>query len=158
MAWPGLQSDAPEVRTVERMPGSGLSAIDGLRRLVPLGLGLLALAVATFAGWDRTLDELLVSPPLFIRVVSGTAAALIGLVLVFRAAERIGDDRGPAALVRSLRIVFLAVASFAAAAGWYLASPLPIVAGLVIAGVDVVETSFLLMVTAVRSERRDPSR
>ena len=47
-------------------------------------------------------------------------------------------------MVRGVRLVFLAAASFTAAAGWLLAEPLPLVIALVIAGVDVVETSFLL--------------
>ncbi len=124
-----------------------------LRRLFPLALGLLAIAVGTLAGWDRALNELLVSPPPFIRVVLGTAGGLLGLVLVARASEQLGDGRGPAGLVRSIRIIFLAVAAFAAAAGWFLASPLPIIAALIIAGIDVLETSFLLLVTAVRGDR-----
>ncbi len=124
-----------------------------LRRLVPLALGLLAIALGTLAGWDRALNELLVSPPPFIRAVLGTAAGLLGLVLVARASEQLGDGRGPAGLVRSIRIIFLAVAAFAAAAGWFLASPLPIIAALIIAGIDVLETSFLLLVTAVRGDR-----
>ena len=128
--------------------------LDRLRPLLPLAAGLLLLAVGTLAGWDRALHELLVSPPPFVRVVLGTAAGLLGLVLVSRAAERIGHDAGPAALVRSVRIVFLAVAAFSASAGWFLASPLPIVAGLVIAGIDVLETSFLLLVTAARGREQ----
>jgi len=52
-----------------------------------------------------------------------------------------------------VRLAFLAVAAFAAAIGWAIGSALPIVAALIIAGVDVVETSFLLLVTATRGER-----
>jgi hypothetical protein len=47
--------------------------------------------------------------------------------------------------------VFLAVAAFAAASGWLLGHSLPLVVALVIAGVDVLETSFLLIVVALRS-------
>ena len=50
------------------------------------------------------------------------------------------------ALIRGVRLVFLAVAAFAAAAGWALGHPLPLLVALVIAGIDVVETSFLLVV------------
>ncbi|MBA2254775.1 MAG: hypothetical protein H0W07_06655 [Chloroflexi bacterium] len=132
------------------LPGAGDAG--WLRRLLPMALGLLAITIGTVAGWDRALNELLVSPPPFIRVLLGTAAGLLGLVLVARASERLGEASGPATLVRSVRIVFLAVAAFAAAAGWFLASPLPIIAGLVIAGIDVLETSFLLLVTAVRAD------
>ena len=48
--------------------------------------------------------------------------------------------------MRGVRLVFLAVAAFAAAAGWALASPLPLIVAVVIAGIDVIETSFLLLV------------
>jgi hypothetical protein len=44
--------------------------------------------------------------------------------------------------------VFLAVAAAAAGIGWVLADPLPLIVALVIAGIDVVETSFLLLVVA----------
>jgi hypothetical protein len=48
-------------------------------------------------------------------------------------------------MVRGVRLAFLAVAAFAAATGWILGHPLPLIVGLVIAGIDVVETSFLLL-------------
>ena len=48
--------------------------------------------------------------------------------------------------------VFLAVAAFAAAGGWLVGHPLPFIVALVIAGVDVLETSFLLLVVAVRRD------
>jgi hypothetical protein len=63
-----------------------------------------------------------------------------------------GAARGDArALIRSVRMVFLAVAAFAAAAGWFLGSALPIVVALVIGGVDVLETTLLLIVTAANA-------
>jgi hypothetical protein len=66
--------------------------------------------------------------------------------------SRISDaDLG--VMVRGVRLVFLAAASFTAAAGWLLAEPLPLVIALVIAGVDVVETSFLLLVATARRPR-----
>jgi hypothetical protein len=49
-------------------------------------------------------------------------------------------------LIRAVRLAFLAVAAFAAAAGWALAHPLPLIVAAVIAGIDVIETSFLLLV------------
>jgi len=45
-----------------------------------------------------------------------------------------------------VRLAFLAVAAFAAAAGWAFGSPLPLIVALVVAGIDVVETSFMLLV------------
>jgi hypothetical protein len=68
-------------------------------------------------------------------------------------AARLADaDLG--VMIRGVRLVFLAAASFTAAAGWLLAEPLPLVIALVIAGVDVVETSFLLLVAASRRPHR----
>ena len=68
------------------------------------------------------------------------------------AAAQIADaDFGT--LVRGVRLVFLAAASFSAAAGWILGEPLPLVIALVIAGVDIVETSFLLLVATRRDSR-----
>jgi len=40
----------------------------------------------------------------------------------------------------------------AAAAGWLLGTPVPIVVGLLIAGVDVIETGFLLLVVSFRGD------
>ena len=48
--------------------------------------------------------------------------------------------------------VFLAIAAFSAAAGWLIGHPLPLIVALVIAGVDILETTFLLFVIAVRRD------
>jgi hypothetical protein len=53
-------------------------------------------------------------------------------------------------LIRAVRLAFLAIAAIAAAAGWALANPLPLVVAAVIAGIDVIETSFLLLVVGRR--------
>ena len=82
---------------------------------------------------------------------------MVGGALLGRSVARIGEGRGDPAgepnlplMVRGVRLAFLAVAAFAAAAGWLLGHPLPIVIALVIAGVDVIETSFLLLVVRTR--------
>ena len=124
------------------------------RLFLLLVLGALAVAAATLAGWNETVAPLLIGPPLPVRLLLGTAALLMGLVLVVRSAERLGASHEPADLVRGVRIVFLAVAALAAAVGWFVGSPLPILAALVIAGIDVIETSILLLVTAVRADER----
>ena len=59
-------------------------------------------------------------------------------------------------LVRGVRLVFLAVAAAAAGAAWALGNALPLVIALVIAGIDVVETSFLLLVVAAGQVTREP--
>jgi hypothetical protein len=116
-----------------------------------LALGALCIVVAMAAGRSDALARLL-EPPVPVRFLLGAAAASFGVWLVFRSADRLASSREPRALIRAVRLVFLAVAAFAAAAGWFLGSPVPVVAALLIAGVDVIETTFLLLVTA-RTER-----
>ena len=123
-----------------------------VRLLLLLATGVAAVLAGTLIGWSDALRALLTAPALPVRLTLGGAALLIGLVLVLRSAERLRDSRDAAELVRSVRIVFLAVAALAAASGWLIGSPLPIIAALVIAGIDIIETSILLLVTAVRGE------
>jgi hypothetical protein len=120
-----------------------------LSAFATLAAGAGAVALASVAG-GSDLFSVLLQPPAPVRALLASAAALLGVVLVLRSAHGLRASREPADLVRAVRIVFLAVAAFAAAAGWFIGSPVPIVAALVIAGVDVVETTFLLLVTAVR--------
>jgi hypothetical protein len=111
------------------------------------------------------LSEVAAPPPIVRAALAGVAIVLGGKLLV--SAVRLIDasvrrDAAPGGritdadlgvLVRGVRLVFLAAASFTAAAGWILAEPLPLVIALVIAGVDVVETSFLLLVATARRPR-----
>jgi hypothetical protein len=113
-----------------------------------VGLGILAVGAATVVGSnDGALDALVTPPPLARAVLVGGAVAL-GLLLLFRSIERMGTsgtDDVPG-LIRAVRLAFLAVAAFAAAAGWAVGHPLPLIVAAVIAGIDVIETSFLLLV------------
>jgi hypothetical protein len=120
--------------------------------LAALAMGALALAAGTLVGWEGLLGGLIVSPPEPVRALLAAAAGLLGIWLVLRAAARMRSSSARE-LIRGVRLAFLAVAAFAAATGWALGSALPIVAALIIAGVDVVETSFLLLVTSTRGER-----
>jgi hypothetical protein len=122
-----------------------------LTGFVALLLGALAVAAAMAAGRADLLSTFFTPPP-FVRFLLGIAAAILGVVLLLRSTDHMGSRDDPRELVRAVRVAFLAVGAFAAAAGWLLGSPVPIVAALVIAGVDVVETSFLLLVTATRSD------
>jgi hypothetical protein len=111
-------------------------------------VGILAVAAATVVGWNEGWLDAIVSPPAAIRALLVAAAAVLGLWLVASSASRMAlagtsDVRG---LIRAVRLAFLAVAAFAAAAGWLIAHPLPLVVAAVIAGIDVIETSFLLLV------------
>ncbi len=116
---------------------------------IALILGALAIGVAMVAGRSDLLVALL-EPPVPVGWVLGTAAAVLGVWLLLRSSEQVGSSREPVQLVRAIRLLFLAVAAFAAAAGWFVGSAVPIVAALVIAGVDVLETTFFLMVTTRR--------
>ena len=125
--------------------------------------GGLALAVGTLLGWNSALLEAIATPPALIRAGLVAGSVVLGLWLLSQALQRLSLSRGPgrgamtgtdiAGLVRGVRLVFLAVAAFAAAGGWLVGHPLPFIVALVIAGVDVLETTFLLLVVAVR---RDP--
>jgi hypothetical protein len=55
-------------------------------------------------------------------------------------------------MIRGIRFAFLAVAAFAAASAFLLGSVLPLVVGLVIAGVDVAETALLLLVARMQRD------
>jgi hypothetical protein len=125
--------------------------------VIPLLVGIAALVVGTAFGWDARLVEAIVTPPALVRAVLTAAAVVVGAALLARSVARIGEGRANPGdepnlplMVRGVRLAFLAVAAFAAAAGWLLGHPLPIVIAFVIAGVDVIETSFLLLVVRVR--------
>ena len=119
---------------------------------VAVGLGIMALVAATVVGSnDGWLDALVTPPPLIRAVLVGGTVAL-GLWLLVRSIDRMrgaGTDDVPG-LIRAVRLAFLAVAAFAAAAGWALGHPLPLIVAAVIAGIDVIETSFLLLVVGRR--------
>jgi hypothetical protein len=128
--------------------------------------GLVAIALAMVVGLAPELLTLIAAPPPIVRAGLAGAAIVVGGRLLISAVRRIDASiRGEAApgerisdadlgtLVRGVRLVFLAAASFTAAVGWILAEPLPLVIALVIAGVDVVETSFLLLVATSRRSR-----
>jgi len=128
--------------------------------------GLVAMAVAIAVGILPDLVRGIAAPPPIVRAALAGAAIVIGARLLLSAVRRIDTsirrEAGPAtrisdadlgAMVRGVRLVFLAAASFTAASGWILGEPLPLVIALVIASVDVVETSFLLLVATARRPR-----
>lgn len=127
--------------------------------------GVAAIALAMLAGSAAEFLELISRPPTVIRAFLSALCIVLGGWLLLGAIRRIGgsiDDEAPAddatvsaadlgTLVRGVRLVFLSAASFTAASSWLLGDPLPLVIALVIAGVDIVETSFLLLVASRRS-------
>ena len=124
---------------------------------VALGLGFVALVVGSLVGWNAGVLDAMVSPPPLIRAALVGGSVAVGIVLLGRSLGRLaeaGRDDVPA-LVRAVRLAFLAVAAFAAAAGWALAHPLPLIVAAVIAGIDVIETSFLLLVVGAGTHHED---
>jgi len=142
---------------------------------VVLLAGLAAIAIAMAAGLAPGLLQAIASPAQLVRAALAGGAIVVGGWLLLSAIRRIDgsmrrdtapggqilrddaagghiSDADLGTLVRGVRLVFLAAAAFTAAAGWILSEPLPLVIALVIAGVDIVETSFLLLV-ASRSDR-----
>ena len=123
-----------------------------LGAVVALGLGALAVAAATVVGWNEGLLDVLVAPPALIRAGLVGGGVALGLVLLTRSVGRLAEagERDVPGLIRAVRLAFLAVAAFAAAAGWAIGHPLPLVIAAVIAGIDVIETSFLLLIVGRR--------
>jgi hypothetical protein len=127
-----------------------------------LAFGIVAFGGGTLLGWNGSLLEALATPPAVVRAALVGVAVVVGLSLIVRAVRSLEAGRGigsvelaardVATLVRGARYVFLAVAAFAAAIGWLAGHPLPFVVALVIAGVDVLETSFLMLVVTLRRD------
>jgi hypothetical protein len=123
--------------------------------VVALLAGIAALVVGTAMGWDASLVDRLVTPPPLVRAALVAGAVLFAGWALARGIRRISEGRdpatgGPAALIRGVRFVFLALAGLSAAAGWLLGHPLPLIVALVIAAIDVIETTFLLLVLGTR--------
>jgi hypothetical protein len=116
-----------------------------------LVLGGLAVALATVTGGDGELLDRIVRPPALLRAALVGGSAALTVILLSRALVRLASGTSDVpGMVRGVRLVFLALAAAAAGIGWALGDALPLVVALVIAGVDVVETSFLLLVVGSR--------
>jgi hypothetical protein len=119
----------------------------GMSAAAAIGLGGLAIAMATLNGGNPAVIDALVRPQPWIRAALVGAAAVLAVTLLARGLSLLAVGTADVAgLVRGVRFVFLALAAAAAGAGWVLGDPLPIVVALVIAGIDVIETSVLLLV------------
>lgn len=126
-----------------------------LAQLALLAIGVIGIGLAMVAGRSDAVGAVL-DPGWPVAGLLGAAAGLLGLVVLLQAVQRVADAASePRALIRGIRLLFLAVAAFAAAGGWILGIPVAIVAALIIAAVDVIETTFLLVVTAARGEDGD---
>jgi hypothetical protein len=131
-------------------------------RVAWLLAGAGAVLAGTLLGWSGGLLEAIATPPALVRAALVAASTLVGLALLRESVRRISDGRrvptsemtgrDVALIIRAVRLVFLSVAAFAAAAGWLVGHPLPFVVALVIAGIDILETSLLLLVVTLRRE------
>jgi hypothetical protein len=113
-----------------------------------IGFGVLAVIGATVVGSNGAWLDVVVAPPALVRAALVGLTVALGAILLARSVARMaacGTDDVPG-LIRAVRLAFLAVAAFSAAAGWALSHPLPLIVAAVIAGIDVIETSFLLLV------------
>lgn len=141
------------------------------RQLALLGLGAALLVVSAAIGGEGSLLDAIVSPPPIIRAALVAILVVLGLSLGRASLERFQAagaldglrphgaaaarrsplaDADPVTMLRGIRLAFLAMAAFAAAASWLLGHPLPLVLAIVIAAVDILETSFMLLVASVR--------
>jgi hypothetical protein len=123
--------------------------------LLALTGGVALILAATVIGSVPGLAEAVITPPPLVRAALVGATVVLGLWLLVRSIGRLstaGTEDVPG-LIRAVRLAFLAVAAFAAALGWGLAHPLPILLAAVIAGIDIVETSLLLLVMTARGGR-----
>ena len=124
---------------------------------VALSAGLLAIVLGTALGLAPAFLEAVVHPPAIVRAALVGGSVAVGVVLLSRSLVAMsGGETDIRGLIRGVRMAFLAVAAFAAAGGWALGSPLPLIVALVIAGIDVVETSFMLLVLGGPTPR-DPT-
>ncbi len=120
-----------------------------LAAVVALTLGAVAVVAATLVGANADALDAIVHPPALVRAALVGTSAAIAVILLARALARLAGGRDDVpGLIRGVRLVFLALAAAAAGAGWALGDALPLIVALVIAGIDVVETSFLLLVVA----------
>ena len=91
-----------------------------LGAVVALALGALAVVGATVVGWNEGLLDALVTPPPLLRAALVGGSVALGFVLLARSMARLaeGSERDVPRLIRAVRLAFLAVAAFTAAAGW----------------------------------------
>ena len=128
--------------------------------VVALAAGLVAIVAGTALGGAGRLLDAVAAPPILVRAALVGASTVAAVALLARALAALGggDDsrHDMATMIRGVRLAFLAIAAIAAAGGWLLGHSLLLLVALVVAGVDVVETSFLLIVA--RSRRDDTPR
>ena len=120
-----------------------------LAALIALALGGVAVVAATIVGADAATLDAIVHPAPVVRAALVGGSAALAVIFLSRGLSRLAGGRDDVpGMIRGVRLVFLALAAAAAGAGWALGDALPLIVALVIAGIDVIETSFLLLVLA----------
>ena len=115
-----------------------------------LAAGIVAIVAGSALGGAGALMEAIAKPPVIVRAALVGVSTVVAVGLLTRAVSALasGNDaeRDIMTMIRGVRLAFLAVAAGAVAAGWFVGHPLLLVVGIVIAGVDVVETTILQIV------------
>jgi hypothetical protein len=125
----------------------------------PLLAGVGLLLLGGLIGLNPGALDVALEGPILVRLALAAAAGLIGVWYLLSAIRRLVGESGDAGdtgadptarpfaeMVRGVRYVFLAIAAFAVGSAFVLGHPLPLIIGLIVAAVDVIETSFLLVV------------
>jgi hypothetical protein len=113
---------------------------------VALVLGLAVIVLVTFVGSAGVL-EAIVTPPLIIRAALVGGCTVAALWLLARSIARMSSGSSDmSAMIRGVRLAFLAVAALAAGFGWAIGHPLPLIVAAIIAAIDVAETSLFLLI------------
>ena len=135
---------------------------DLLVGITVIAIGILAVVGGTLLGSGEVDGGIEAWPPIVRALLVGLSIA-IGLLLLGRAVTMLADSgpegaatspegRDIRSMIRAVRLVFLAVAAFAAAGAWLVGSPLLLVVAVIIAAIDVIETTFLLLVARPRGD------
>lgn len=137
-----------------------MTRVSTLRRSAPLAIGIGLVGLGSLIGLDPAVADAVLRGPAILRAALTGALSVVGVWLLGLALTRIAGhdggairDRGIGEMIRGIRFTFLAVAAFAAASAFLVGHVLPLVAGLIIAGIDIVETALLLLVAGTRRER-----
>jgi len=130
--------------------------------LAVIAIGILAVVGGTLLGSGEVEGGIEAWPPVVRALLTGLSVA-IGLLLLGRAVSMLAaggpegstspEGRDIRTMIRAVRLVFLAVAAFAAAGAWLVGSPLLLVVAVIIAAIDVIETTFLLLVARTHHGR-----
>jgi hypothetical protein len=145
-------------------PGRRDLRMDGRVVSLLLLIGGVAVVLGASLVGSGDLAQRLAEPPPLMRAFLIGLTSVGGVALLSASVARFQSagatpghlaEADPIVLLRGIRLAFLSLAAFAAAFGWLLANPVPLVVAGIIAAVDIVETSFLLLVVGPLRGRND---